>query len=208
MTLVVRGTYSPSDVCIDLLGEEEPFLRGFAHRGMVRATRTMLSKAVPHVKRAFEEMEEGEEEKKPRKLLICGHSMGGGVVTLATMILREEGNDLGLDGVECISLAPPPVFRPREEEASSSDYEDVIHTYILGQDCVPSLCLSSVSRLVSTLRAVDDLPFTAAEQFQLLDPCGPHAPWQPEKTVKNLETLERTVAEAEAAFPRLGHPGR
>ncbi len=32
VTLVVRGTYSSSDVCVDLLGDEEPFLEGFAHR--------------------------------------------------------------------------------------------------------------------------------------------------------------------------------
>ncbi len=102
---------------------------------------------------------------------MTGHSMGGGVASLTAMALKADDRlvaiynflplfflkkpfllrGLGLADLEAVSLASPPSFRRDNatdatavgEEAEQTDF---IHTYVLGQDCVPRLSMATISR--------------------------------------------------------------
>ncbi len=139
-------------------------------RGLARAVETLLDRALPELEEAFQKLEEEGNSRNNRRLVVTGHSMGGGAASLAAMALKADDRlvaiynfltfflkktfllrGLGLADLEAVSLASPPSFRRDNvtdatavgEEAEQTDF---IHTYVLGQDCVPRLSMATISR--------------------------------------------------------------
>ncbi len=55
IVLAVRGTYSFSDVIVDVICDEEEFLAGYAHRGIYRGARRIMKEGGEVLSKALEE---------------------------------------------------------------------------------------------------------------------------------------------------------
>ncbi len=210
VVLAVRGTFSLTDVIIDVVCDDEEFLGGHAHRGILRGARAALRRAAPALRRAAD-------ANPSYGVCVTGHSLGAATAELVSMMLLFRDDPLAEDvlrkgtQVECVALAPPPVFRT-EDRAKLARISDRISIYVNGQDCVPRMSLGSAARLVTALRAVDALPLTGTQKFHLLAASTPGGEGDPvaDRAVAalsgkdidaveletNLKLLEDTVASA------------
>ncbi len=103
--------------------------------------------------------------------------------------------------VQCIALAPPPVYR--SDVTLPSVYKDKIHIYINSNDCVPRLSLANMASLMAKLRAIDNLPMGVQEHFQIF--AGLDDP----KVKENLESIVRVTEKvSQDHFASLEHPGQ
>ena len=210
VVLAVRGTFSLTDVIIDVVCDDEEFLGGHAHRGILRGARAALRRAAPALRRAAD-------ANPSYGVCVTGHSLGAATAEMVSMMLLFRDDPLAEDvlrkgtQVECVALAPPPVFRT-EDRAKLARISDRISIYVNGQDCVPRMSLGSAARLVTALRAVDALPLTGTQKFHLLAASTPGGEGDPvaDRAVAalsgkdidaveletNLKLLEDTVASA------------
>ena len=198
VVLVIRGTLSVNDVITDVLCEEEEFLGGFAHKGFVDGTTRLLEKCGPTLEDTLKDHSDYE-------LVVCGHSMGGSVSVLTTMLLLSEDPPVSLPAevsVQCVALAPAPVYRGLEEEYTAKIAEK-IHVYTYGKDVVPRLSLGSVAKMLVMLRAVDELGISLEEQLRVV--MGK----EDSLAEINRERIREAVAEAKQdRFPYLYHMGK
>jgi len=194
LVLAIRGTFSLKDVVLDILCEDVPFLSGHAHSGILEGARRILERC-GHMITASLMLNPG------YSLILTGHSLGAGSAELITMELllgpaREilPPNTL----VQCVALAPPPVFRPGEKDIGE-EVKDAIEIYINNSDIVPRLSLASMAQLLACVRAVDCLKLSPYKQFSLLS----------SEDTSDLESVVTAVDEArQDMFPYLQHPGR
>ncbi|KAI9920950.1 hypothetical protein PsorP6_000576 [Peronosclerospora sorghi] len=83
LVLVARGTASLLDLCTDLCLNNEPFLDGQGHRGMVHATAWL----VHHLR---DDLRKLSGQYQDYRFVATGHSQGGAIAELSTMQLRNE----------------------------------------------------------------------------------------------------------------------
>ncbi|KAL4425884.1 hypothetical protein ABPG75_009900 [Micractinium tetrahymenae] len=77
-------------------------------------------------------------------VLLTGHSLGGGVAALLTLLLQEAGLPEGLGPVRCITMGTAAVMsRPLAEACN-----ELVTSCILGSDVVPHLSVASVEALL------------------------------------------------------------
>ena len=194
IVLAIRGTYSLADVIVDVICDEEEFLDGFAHRGILRGAKKILEESQDTLKETFETYPD-------YRLVVTGHSLGAGTAILIAMkILSGEFKDLfKVSNVKCVALAPPPVYRSR----SVDKYSQNIDIFINGNDCVPRLTLANMAKLMSMLRAVDQVPLSVQDHLKII--AGVDDP----EVSKNLEKLSQALSQADQdQFPKLEHPGK
>lgn len=150
VVLTIRGTWGLDDVLTDLACEYEDFeIHGSsykAHHGILRCARSMIrknSRVLTTIKQAMVGM--GPEY----GLIICGHSLGGGVGALLSILLTEF--DPVVDDfvtseqsmlprgrrVHCFTYGCPPTISDRLRKIT----ERLITSVVYGYDIVPSLSL-------------------------------------------------------------------
>lgn len=79
------------------------------------------------------------------RLRICGHSLGGGVAALLTLLLKQPGGAPAIfTDIQCVTLAPAAVV----DEPLARLCEDHIISVILECDLIPRLSCHSVERLL------------------------------------------------------------
>lgn len=152
--LSIRGTFSVSGIVTDLAGYCDEFCGGFAHSGMAIAARATWESI-------WDEFLEKKLQTLPLayNVVVTGHSLGGGVACLVTVLMYHEvaNNKLpALKGrrIQCYAMAPPPVFGPL-----SAAPEAVANTvgYIHSYDCVPSLSVDGVRRLMACVGRIAEV---------------------------------------------------
>lgn len=150
VVLTIRGTWGLDDVLTDLACEYENFeIHGSsykAHHGILRCARSMIrqnSRVLNTIKTAMEGM--GPEY----GLIICGHSLGGGVGALLSILLTVYDTDVD-DFVTSEQSMLPPGRRvhcftygcpPTISEQLRLVTERLITSVVYGCDIVPSLSL-------------------------------------------------------------------
>jgi len=198
IVLAVRGTYSLADVIVDIICDEEKFLDGFAHRGILKGANRIMKESGETLKKALAAHPD-------HRLVITGHSLGAGTAILITMAILS-GNfkqivDPNLTSIKCIALAPPPVYRSTDLQASQLNQN--INIFVNGNDCVPRLSLANMAKLLATLRAIDKINLSVQDTLKILAGLG-------ESEVNaNLNQLAETISKVEQKqFPQLQHPGK
>uniref|UniRef100_A0A7S2TJX1 sn-1-specific diacylglycerol lipase n=1 Tax=Lotharella oceanica TaxID=641309 RepID=A0A7S2TJX1_9EUKA len=159
--LSIRGTASLSDALTDLLCAPRKMLGGVAHDGILRSAFAVLG----HVSARLVEILR---DHPGFKLVVTGHSLGGGVALVLALLLKaaqEQDRDgripkLPLDVlIEAYAFGPPPVFTPLSE--LKQEWQQGIYTFVHGMDVVPRLSFVSVLETFRRLQAIDDLKIDA-----------------------------------------------
>ena len=188
-----RFFFCLADIIVDVICDEEPFLNGFAHRGILRgATRIM--------KEGGEALKEALETHPGYRLVITGHSLGAGTAVLITMgLLKGHYNNIKTNNIQCIALAAPPVFR---SESEIPDMKNHIKNFVNRNDIVPRLSLANMAKIVAMARAIDEIELNALDYAKII--AGIDDP----EVNSNLEKLSNIVSKVKQdQFPYLEHPG-
>eukprot|EP00898_Chlorokybus_atmophyticus_P003921 jgi/Chlat1/452/Chrsp103S01067 len=171
IVFAVRGSLHTTDALTNICADAVPFLDGYAHGGMLAAARRLANTCFPVVAAALRKYPEYD-------LIFTGHSLGGGVAVLLSMLLHHKDPDIAdavssnpdwnthplnaMQAVRCYAFAPPSLV----SLGLSQGCKEYVSSLICGKDCVPSLSVANAQRLLQrinrasslnkTLRAVGD----------------------------------------------------
>uniref|UniRef100_A0A7S3L1W3 sn-1-specific diacylglycerol lipase n=1 Tax=Amphora coffeiformis TaxID=265554 RepID=A0A7S3L1W3_9STRA len=151
IVLTIRGTFSLSGIITDLAGYCEDYCGGMAHAGMACAAQETWDSVWNEVLR--DKLAEGGDTLAEYSLVVTGHSLGAGVACLVTILIYHLIQEKKLPTlqhrrIQCYAMAPPPVFEPLSAAPEAvSNTVAYIHQY----DCVPSLSVDGVRRLMACL---------------------------------------------------------
>lgn len=171
--LSIRGTFSLSGIITDLAAHASSFCEGEAHSGMAEAAIATWDTVW---KRILEQ--KMKDMPKDYKFIITGHSLGGGVACLLTILVYHRLEQYGsLQGrkIQCYAIAPPPVFAPLS--AASNAVDNTI-AYVHNWDIVPSLSVDAIRRLMACIDRIESVfqehPLweMAVKRFELGEPAA------------------------------------
>ncbi|OEL30528.1 hypothetical protein BAE44_0008454 [Dichanthelium oligosanthes] len=150
--LFIRGAISVKERLTAATGPEVPFhhvvvqegrvsnvVLGYSHCGMVAAARWIAKRAIPCLSKAIEQFPDYE-------VKIIGHSMGAGIATILTYILRENEK---LSSSTCIAFGPAACMTWDLAESGKG----FVTTIVNRNDLVPSLGLVSAAKLRTEVMA-------------------------------------------------------
>ncbi|KAI4340200.1 hypothetical protein MLD38_025062 [Melastoma candidum] len=140
--LAIRGTHTVYDIITDIVSssDEEVTFEGYStHFGSAEAARWFLTHEIGTVKKFLDKYE-------GFRLRIVGHSLGGAIAALLTIMLRKKSKEeLGFDPniVTSVGCATPPCVSKELAESCS----DFVCNVVMQDDIVPRLSLASLTRL-------------------------------------------------------------
>lgn len=142
---------------------KERLLGGRAHGQLLEAAKVVVESAAQVLLRLSQQM--------PRRgIAIVGHGTGGGVATLATILLCCDGCPfaklMSAGKVKCYCFSPPPTFEPLW--ALPAWVHGATYTFVHNMDCVPRLCMGTIAKLYLAMRQVDNLPIFAERRLAFL----------------------------------------
>ena len=170
VVLTCRGTLGFEDVLIDMTCDYDTFLwQGkpyHVHKGMLASARRLLTlhsgRIIATIKAALEEFDD-------YGLILCGHSLGGGVCSILGMMISQPNPDFHLDSTDCSAFltAQPPngpslissassysSFPPHPADALAHTLPNnrPVHVYAYGPAASVSPALSHATRgLITTI---------------------------------------------------------
>ena len=136
---VIRGTMNASDVLLDLLYQYHPWKDSYVHFGIMKAAKWCFDNLGDYL------IAESN-ARKYKKLFVVGHSLGGAVASLFTIMMSEVHPTFS---IECIAFGPPPTI----SLPLASAYDNLIKVFIYENDLVPSLCFGSVVQMKEIMLA-------------------------------------------------------
>jgi hypothetical protein len=127
IVLVIRGTMSTIDVLTDFVCEYARWRDGLVHSGVLSAARWFYVHVFPVLLEYLQQFQ-------LKKLVICGHSLGGATASVLSMIIAEQKlpEDISF---HCYSYAPPPTVSMN----LAKRYNDLIDSYVCEEDAVSRL---------------------------------------------------------------------
>jgi len=143
-----------SDVFMDLYAKAEPFLNGVAHQGMAIGANNILEKCSSQLNEAADRYPE-------YGVLVTGYSLGAGICQLVAMKLMQEGSS----NVRCISYGAPLVYAGDDQDQNPGKN---LFSVVCSHDGLASTSLSTVSKLMAQVRAVDRLQYRKRDMIKLL----------------------------------------
>ncbi|KAL7058071.1 hypothetical protein AAHC03_016940 [Spirometra sp. Aus1] len=148
LVLIVRGTASGDDKLVDLIAMGEPLReedktlpeeqRFISHAGMTRVARNIAGRMIRE-----QWVEKARRRCPDYPLVICGHSLGAGIVSLLAVLVRPRYPEL-----KAYAYAPPGgLMNPLLSEHT----RDFVCSFVYGYDCIPRLNTSSLEDLRARL---------------------------------------------------------
>ena len=128
IVLTIRGTFSIKDAVTDAICEETPFAGGFAHKGILEGGQRIISLIKETLLKALA-------DNPGYKVTLTGHSLGAGTAKLIHLDLHLGDNKAWLPKgtkVDCLALAPPPVFRSKT--GLPKEIKDAIRIFVHNND--------------------------------------------------------------------------
>jgi pimeloyl-ACP methyl ester carboxylesterase len=203
--LVIRGTFTISEVLVDVAGFARPFCGGEAHSEMATMAERVWEVARPMVLDLLQKYPQYE-------LVLIGHSLGAGVASLLNILLHDNEQALlqrenqvsTRTNIRCFAYACPPTFTPldRIPEAVAA-----CSHYIHGQDVVPFLSVDNIRHLFHRIRAVEQHPMSLTERLKLIG-----SDWTlgastiPESLIQDVRNAQRNRLEVKPGAPLLMIP--
>eukprot|EP01138_Halocafeteria_seosinensis_P000523 gb/GECG01000537.1/.p1 GENE.gb/GECG01000537.1/~~gb/GECG01000537.1/.p1 ORF type:complete len:711 (+),score=90.67 gb/GECG01000537.1/:1-2133(+) len=215
IVLSIRGTATAADALTDAVSRNKGFIDGSeAHEGFAVSAHALYASMFSSEGLCLHKWLS---KFQGYKLVLCGHSLGGGVAILLCALIyhfrslhtsalgSEHARDVPLYGVEvtCYAYGPPPVMAP----ASKYPADAVENTFVFinGEDCVPRMSLRSVRDLVKLLSFLCDQPLRESAQSD-----GETAPWSRFDrviTTSVLEEMDQCLSEVDPDRGSAGQPG-
>jgi hypothetical protein len=158
VVLAIRGTFSLSEIVVDVAGFSRPFCGGEAHSEMANMAERVWQVAGDTVLNLLGQHQDYE-------LVLTGHSLGGGTACLLNILCHRNGRQL-VKGhpVRCFSYAAPPVYTPLYFVPNAVR---TCTNYIHECDFVPFLSVDSVRHLFSSVRAIEDMRLKWGNRMKL-----------------------------------------
>jgi len=179
LVVVIRGTANIRDTLTDLVCEplhlcEDSFNVGATratsvHPGIWRAAQTLKSRLQDRVRHILA-------ERPQLRLLVTGHSLGGGVAALLCLLWRHEFGTR----VECIAFGPAPTL---DDDAARAAEQHGVTSVIPGEDVVPRLSLQSVTHLCDSVIQHAELATTEPVEIR-----SDHVPLRPAGRLLHLRS--------------------
>lgn len=163
VVLCIRGASSAAEALSGAVAPKEALLGGRAHAGMLDAAKSVVEGVVKIIMQLSQE--------SPRKgIAIVGHSVGGGVAALTTILLSADGCPfaklMAAGKVKCYAFAPPPTFEPLW--ALPAWVHGSTYSFVFNMDCVPRTCLGTVAKLYLALKDVDQMPLSIERRLSFI----------------------------------------
>uniref|UniRef100_A0A1I7STQ4 sn-1-specific diacylglycerol lipase n=1 Tax=Bursaphelenchus xylophilus TaxID=6326 RepID=A0A1I7STQ4_BURXY len=157
IVITIRGSASVLDLVTDLSLSEEVFSvdvdsdpilkedRELDSTGDVRVHRGMLNSAryVFNTLKKYQVLEDLKDLHPDYGLIVCGHSLGAGVASLLTLLLKQTDPD-----VRCYSFSPPGCVI---SEHGLAEMESHVLSVIVGDDLVPRISYQSLMKLKKSI---------------------------------------------------------
>merc|ERR1712060_203017 len=93
-----------------------------------------------------------------------------GIAILVTMLLYQDEDIftrmMKAGKIRCYAFAPPPTFEP--SSAVPHWVQDSIYSFIYNMDCIPRICLGTVSKLLLAVQQVDALQMSTEQRLACL----------------------------------------
>ena len=163
LVLAIRGTLTLSDAITDITAVSKEFLCGEAHHG-ISAGAIAIFNEVKGI------LENKLQSTGFDKLVITGHSLGGGTAVLLTLHLLSvkgsQSSSLKNCDIRCYSYAPPPVFYCKDELPPS--WQEAIVTVVNGNDIIPRVSLANMYKLLLQMQNIDSLQFNTWDRCKLI----------------------------------------
>ncbi|KAJ3098571.1 hypothetical protein HDU97_003916 [Phlyctochytrium planicorne] len=172
IVISVRGTLNIHEVVTDICAEYEPYKTGFAHRGMLRCALWLEQHLVPQLIGLIR-------THRARALYIVGHSLGGSIAALLTMLIKDSPvvvqelraasgcADPAKFRMHCFAFAPPPCV----SGGLADSLEGWVDSYVNENDTVPRLSYGAVCdfrELVIKGAELLKTPGPETEKFEVL----------------------------------------
>lgn len=121
--VVCRGSYCVKDFLVDFMAATVTYRGGQCHEGVFLTAHNLFHSVKPIVKKLSD-------LNNNRKIVITGHSLGGGVAAMCAEFFKAEINDIN---VKAVCFAPVASFSSNIWEMTNY----FIKTYVLDGDFVP-----------------------------------------------------------------------
>lgn len=147
VVLAIRGTFTLSEIIVDVAAFSRPCYGGEAHSEMMTMAERVWGASGATVRELLQ-TNDGYE------FILTGHSLGAGTACLLNIMCHNDGNKL-VDGrkVRCFAFAAPPVFSPLELVPGAVKSAT---NYIHDKDVVPFLSVDSVRHVFSSVRVIEE----------------------------------------------------
>uniref|UniRef100_A0A061SHX7 Lipase class 3 family protein n=1 Tax=Tetraselmis sp. GSL018 TaxID=582737 RepID=A0A061SHX7_9CHLO len=148
LVLVVRGTHSLKDIFTCLTSAVKPHhmtgmsgvVLGYSHFGMLAAARWIL-------KEVYTTLEAAMESRPESRLLVVGHSLGGGTAAMLTMMLRDQHPRFA--SARCYAIACPSCMTLELSQSCAS----YVTSLVCGADIVPTFSPAAMDTLRTEVAA-------------------------------------------------------
>ena len=146
VVLAIRGTFSLSEVIVDVASFSREFCGGEAHSEMASMAERVWKASGETVLKLLR-------QNAGYELVLTGHSLGAGSACLLNILLHRNGRQL-VEGraVRCFAYASPPVFTPLEFAHKAVR---ACTNFIHDNDAVPFLSVDSVRHLFASVRVLE-----------------------------------------------------
>lgn len=157
VVIAIRGTMSITDAVVDALFDRIPFQeihpKMFGHKGILSGGREMYTRLMPTLKDLFEKREK---ELNGFKIVVTGHSLGGGSTYTLGMLMMAARDDASSSWplprdihIELWAYAPPPMVS--DLTLVPQKWRQNIHGFVFMDDIIPRVSIGSCRELVSWL---------------------------------------------------------
>ena len=193
VVLAIRGTFSLSEVVVDVAAFSRPFCGGEAHSEMATMAERVWEVAGETVNHSLK-------EHKDYEFIITGHSLGAAAACLLNIICHRNGKELiGGRKIRCFAYATPPCYAPYELAGEAA--KDCIN-HIHADDAVPFLSVDSVRHAFSSVLAIQEQNLGYWKRMRLL--VGLDEP--NERMIKAVQRASKKRLPAKAGAPILVIP--